>query len=139
MSHWVKCKMKVTSKETLKKALQRLEWNFEEGSFKVSQYGQSANAEILLGRNKSTDAPAVGLSQQKDGTWSLVGDPYYVNRDSPIRQYYQKTDKFSRDLQNAYALEDGINKLQDLGFWCSENQSAQVDTEGNVTMLFESH
>lgn len=139
MSHWVRCKMKVTSEATLKKALQRVGWEFEEGTFEISNYGQSAEAKILLGRHKDTSNPVMGLAQQKDGTWSLVGDPYYVKSSSPIRKYYQQTGKFSRDLQNAYALEDGIQKIKDLGFYCCENESAQEDAEGKVSMVFESY
>lgn len=139
MSHWTKTQTKVSDKEVLEKALKRLGWEFEVGNFTVTQYGQSEKAEILLARDShNKNNGAVGLSLQKDGTWSMVGDPYHASNTSKMKQYYGKNEKFASELQTAYAIEEATGKLSDQGYYCSNNTEAKVGEDGMITMVFES-
>lgn len=138
MSHFTKCQTKLTDKDLLIKALSRLGWEHEVGNFTVTQYGTSEKAEILLSRDSyNKSANALGLSQQKDGTWAMVGDPYHA-ASQKMRGYYRQEAKFNGDLSTAYAIEEGIAKLSDQGYYCSENAEAKIGADGMITMTFES-
>lgn len=139
MSHYTKTQTKVSDKEILLKALKRLGFEFEVGNFTVSQYGQSEKSEILLARDRDNKSNgAVGLSLQKDGTWSMVGDPYHAPHGTKIAKYYSKNAQFATELQTAYAIEEATTKLSDQGYYCSENSEAVVGKDGMITMTFES-
>lgn len=138
MSHFTKVATTLTNKDTLIKALQRLGWEHEVGNFSVTQYGTTEKAEILLSRdNYDKNKLALGLSQQKDGTWSMVGDPYHAISQK-MRGYYRQEAKFNADLSTAYAIEESISKLSDQGYYCTNNADAKVGEDGMITMTFES-
>ncbi len=139
MSHWTKTQTKITDKEILQKALKRAGFEFEVGNFTVTQYGTSEKAEILLARDRDNSKNgAVGMSLQADGTWSMVGDPYHAGGNTKIRQYYSQNAKFATELQTAYAIEEAKTKLEDQGYYCSENAEGIVGKDGMITMTFES-
>jgi hypothetical protein len=128
-------KTTVKNKDYVKKALQRMGLEFEEGNFTIKQYGKSEKAEIRL-------ANAVGLSQQADGTWAMVGDPYHVDRrgkNGKLRDYYGKAKKFGQELSTAYAIEESKGELENHQFFCTENEEAQVGADGKITMVFSQY
>lgn len=130
MSHWTKVKTKLTSREIIEKALQRMGLGFQVGDFTITQYGTTEKAEIKLDN-------AVGLSQQEDGTWAMVGDFYHShNRD--LRKYYGKNKQFNTDLSTAYAVEEAVTRLEEKQFYCSENAEGEIGEDGLITMVFES-
>lgn len=133
MSHFVRVRSKVKNINFLKKALQRIGLNFVEENFIVNQYNQTEEAQICLDpKNKS-----VGLQLQSDGTWSLVGDPYHAPHSSKIYSYYGKNEKFVKDLQLAYLVEESNDKLKQLGFECIENEQLQ-EVDGKIISVYES-
>ena len=131
MSHWTKIKTKLSNKEVLKKALTRLGYEYQEGDFKVSQYGTTEKAELLLD-------PALGLSCQEDGTYAFVGDPYH-GRNQKVRQHYGKLNKFTNEVSTAYAVEETIEQLEQHQFFCTENAEAKASEDGLIHMTFESY
>lgn len=131
MSHFTKLKTKISSKEYLKKALKRMGFEYEEGSFNVSQYGTTEKAEILLDQ-------AVGFSLQEDGTWSMVGDFYHAKQQS-LRKFYSKNQQFTDELTTAYTVEEVKSNLEAQNFFCSQNADAQVGADNMITMVFESY
>lgn len=128
MSHWTKIKTKLRDKEMLTKALDRLGFTYQEGSFTVKEYGKSEKAEILLDKS-------LGLSQQQDGTWAFVGDPYHC-RAQNLRKYYGRMDKLTNEVGTAYAIEETTQMLEEQQFFCSENEEAKVGDDGLITMVF---
>jgi hypothetical protein len=129
MSHWTKVKTKITSLESLKKALERMGLEVNEGSHTISQYGKSEKAEVKVDNS-------VGFSMQKDGTWAMVGD-FYHSRNPILRKYYGRNKNFEQDLNTAYAVADAVAKLEDQQFFCTENEGAEVGEDGFIRMTFE--
>ena len=77
----------------------------------------------------------LGLAQQSDGTWMLVGDPYYTQN---YRRYYGQADQLLAALSTAYLTIDATDKLNALGFTCIENEEALINTQdGKIQMVFE--
>jgi hypothetical protein len=128
VSHWTKVTTKIKDSEALKKALHRMGLDFQEGDFSITQYGTTEKAEIRLD-------DAVGLSRQEDGTFSMVGD-FYHSQNPKLSKYYGKTDQFSKDVDQAYAVEETILRMEEQQFFCAENPEAQV-VNGKVRMVFE--
>jgi hypothetical protein len=133
MSHWTKVKSEIKDKTFLTKALTQLGWQFEEGNFKITQYGTTEKAEILL----DTENKALGLSLQEDGTWALVGDPYHTPYNHPLHKYYRQEKKFLADLGTAYAVSEAKDKLEEQGFECVDNDKGVVGRDGKVRMTFQ--
>lgn len=137
MSHFVRLKTSVKSESVLRKALTRMGLAFEEGNFTITQYGTSDKAEFLLDKkNKS-----VGLSKQKDGTYSMVGDFYHAPQGSKLSGYYGSTGnkKFQADLATAYSVEEAFLQMQEQGYYCSENEEATTGKDGKIRMVFTSY
>jgi hypothetical protein len=130
MSHFIKASTQVRDRDLLKKALVRLGWKFEEGNFKITQYGQTSKAEIKF-------SDALGLTQEADGTWSMVGDPYHHNGQN-LRKYYRQEKQFAADLGTAYAIEEATQKLENMQFHCVDNAEGSVDKDGLIHLTFES-
>lgn len=132
MSHWTKIKLQLTDQNILVKALQRMGFNPEVGSFKISQYGQSDTANIKVGAN-------VGLAKQADGTYSMIGDFYHST--GKLKEYYGKSEKFQQDLSVAYGIEDAKQKLEDLGmgFEIEENAEGVIGKDGMIRMVAVSY
>lgn len=129
MSHWTVCKTKLTQQELIEKALTRMGYTYDVGSFKISEYGKSATAQIKLDKS-------LGLSQQKDGTWAFVGDPYHC-RTQNLRKFYGKMNNLTNELSTSYAIEEATQVLEDQQFFCTENENAKVGDDGMITMVFE--
>lgn len=132
MSHWTKIKLQLSDQDILMKALQRMGFSPQTGSFKISQYGQSDTAQIKIGEN-------VGLSKQADGTYSMVGDFYHSS--GKLKEYYGRNDKFQQDLNVAYGIEDAKQKLEDLGmgFEIEENAEGVIGKDGMIRMVAVSY
>jgi hypothetical protein len=128
MSHWTKVKTKLTNKDYLKKALDRMGLDFAEGSHSITQYGTTEKAEIKLDN-------AVGFSEQKDGTYAMVGD-FYHSHNPKLRKYYGNNAQFNRDLSTAYAIEEAKSRLEEQNFFCAENEEAEVGDDGLIRMTF---
>lgn len=128
MSHFTRVSTKIKDLSILKKAVNRLGFSFVEGVFEVSKYGQKEFAQLKLDDD-------VGMSLQKDGTYSMVGDFYYA-KNQKLRSYYGKTNKFAADLITAYSIEEAKVKLEEKNFYCTENEEASVGEDGLITMTF---
>jgi hypothetical protein len=131
MSHFTKVKTKLTNLEHLAKAFQRLGYEVQQGNFKVTEYGQTSDAQLLLDK-------ALGLSLQEDGTYAFVGDPYHGSTQK-IRQHYRQLEKFTAEVSTAYAIEETIDALQQQNYYCTDNTEASVGADGMITMTFESY
>lgn len=131
MSHWTKVKTKLSNKEYLMKALNRLGYEAREGNFTVTEYGTTEKAEILLDK-------ALGLSLQEDGSYAFVGDPYH-GTNQKIRSLYGKLDRFTGEVATQYAVEETVDQLAQHNFFCSENSEAKVGEDGLIHMTFESY
>lgn len=129
MSHWTKVTTKLSDQEALKKALERLGLEYQEGDFKITQYGTTEKAEIKLD-------DAVGFSRQEDGTFAMVGDFYHSNNKN-LRKFYGNNAGFAREIENAYGIEEAILKLEEQQFHCVENAEGVVGEDGMITMTFE--
>lgn len=129
MSHWTKVKTKISDLEALKKALDRMGIEYNEGTHNIKQYGKSEKAELKLD-------DAVGFSRQQDGTYSMVGD-FYHSRNPKLRKYYGNTQQFTGDIQTAYAVEETVLRMEEQQFHCCENHDAVVGSDGLIHMTFE--
>lgn len=129
MSHMVKVKMSLKNKEMLKNALTRLGYKFKEGNFTISEYGKSEKAQIQLDKS-------LGLSQQKDGTWAFVGDPYHC-KTQKLSKFYGKMNQLTNQVSTAYAIEDAKETLENQQFFCIENKEGTVGEDGMITMVYE--
>jgi hypothetical protein len=121
MSHLVRIKSKLNDKLILFKALERLKWAFVEGKCNI----QDVQADIMLDKN-------LGFALQTDGTYELVGDPYYTNK---YTKYYRHEQNLIRDLTVAYNIELATDRLNNLGFNLIEEN--EVDKEGKLQLIFE--
>lgn len=130
MSHFTVVKLKLRDKEILKKALERMGLQFQEGDFTITQYGKSSKAEIKMDN-------AVGLAVQEDGTFAMVGD-FYHSKNQKLSKYYGRTQQFASDLSTAYAIEEATTRLEEQQFYCSENSEGEVNEEGMIVMRFTS-
>ena len=131
MSHFTKVRTKLTSREYLIKALERMGLEVQEGNFTITQYGQSESAELKVDN-------AVGLQRQKDGTWSMVGDFYHA-RDQKLKKFYNRTSNFDKELSTNYAVEQTKGELSKNHFYCSSNPEGTVGADGKIRMVFESY
>ena len=129
MSHWTKVKTKLSNREILKKALERMGLEYSEGNHTITQYGTTEKAELKLDN-------AVGFSEQKDGTFAMVGDFWHSNN-SKLKRYYGKNDQFTADVSTAYAIEEAKHNLEEQSFYCSENAEAKIGEDGLIRMVFE--
>lgn len=130
MSHWVKCKLKVSDEGTLVKALQRMgATNVQTGSHSITQEGTTDTASIWLDN-------AVGFKKEADGTYSMIGDPYYSK---DFKKYYQKMNLFEEELTVAYAVEDTQLKFDslNLGFSLTGNLELEESEDGLIHLEFE--
>lgn len=130
MSHFTKVKTEIKDREMLKNALKHLGWNYEEGNFKITQYGTTSKAEIKFSN-------ALGLSQETDGTWTMVGDPYHHHGTDGLNRYYNNQKKFTEDLGTAYAVCEAKEKLSAEGFECTDNDKGVVGRDGKIRMTFQ--
>ena len=126
MSHWVRAKSKITDKEHLQQALDEMGIKHKEGGH-VTGY-QKEKADILLENGR------VGLRQQEDGTYEMVGDFYYADSQK-LKKYYGNTEKFIEDLQGQYMKVEVKEKMDNLpGQWVCGTET--TDNEGNIIMEF---
>jgi hypothetical protein len=129
MSHWTTVKTKLNDQSTLKKALKRMGFEAQEGDHEITQYGTTDHAQLKLD-------DAVGLSRQKDGTFAMVGD-FWHSKNRALKNYYGRNEKFVKDLSTAYAVEEAFSGLEDLNFFCTENEKAEIGEDGLITVTFE--
>lgn len=103
---------------------------FEEGSFKITQYGRTEKADIKFEN-------ALGLQKQQDGSWMLVGDPYHC-QNQKLRNYYGKQAQFDKDLKISYAITEAKEQLEQMNFQCVENEAGTVGPSGKIRVIFQS-
>lgn len=130
MSHFTKVKTKISNLDHIKSALSRMGYTFKEGDFKVTEYGTSEAAQILLDKS-------LGLSLQKDGTYAFVGDPWHC-KTQKLREYYGKLGDLSTKLSTNYAIEEAKYNLEQQNFYCTDNEEGAIGEDGMITMVFES-
>jgi hypothetical protein len=128
MSHFVKTGTKINQLEYLKKALDRMGITFQETETTIKAEGQTSEVQIKIDE-------CIGLARQKDGTFSMVGDPYY-SKQNKVRRYYGKDSVFARDLTTAYSIEQSKGVLEAQGFTCSENEEANADSNQVIQMVY---
>ena len=102
---------------------------FQEGDATLGSHGRRAQVQI-----KFDDA--TGLQSQADGTWALVGDPYYSH--SGLKKYYGSSgsSRFLADLSTSYGIEETKDVLEMQGFDCQDNQQAQTGRDGLIRQLY---
>jgi len=125
----IKIKSSLTNDNLLKKALTKMGLTFEEGNFKITQYGQTEKAQIKFEN-------ALGLQKQEDGTWSLVGDPYHCSNQK-LRKYYGHTNLFNTEVQTAYTVVETKQKMEEMNFVCTENEQGNVGQNQKIKMVFQ--
>lgn len=126
MSHFVTIASRITEMEALKKALGRMKVSYTDGEFTIKRSGKSAAAQLKIDN-------AVGFGKQADGTYALVGDPYYSTQ---LRKYYGKAKQLQADLHTAYSIEETIMRMEEQQFHCVENQEATVGQDNLIHMTF---
>jgi hypothetical protein len=131
MSHFVTVKTQLKNQDHILSALRRLGYEAQVGDFKVTEYGTTSKAQILLDK-------ALGLALQEDGTYAFVGDPYHGTTQK-IKQHYNRLDKFTNELSTAYAIEETMYAMQQEHYYCTGNAEAKVDENGMIVMTFESY
>lgn len=102
----------------------------KEGDHKITEYGTTEKAEILLDKS-------LGLSLQEDGTYAFVGDPYHCS--GKLRNYYGRLQNLTNELGTAYAVEEASVNLEQHQFFCTENSEAKIGEDGMIHMVFESY
>ena len=102
---------------------------YQVGDHKITQYGTTSKAEIKLD-------DAVGLSQEKDGTWSMVGD-FYHSHNPKLKKYYGNAERFNKDLSTQYGVAEAFIRLEDQGYICTENEEGNVGDDGLITLSFQ--
>jgi hypothetical protein len=66
----------------------------------------------------------------------VEGDPYYAG--AKMKRYWNRTDRMIADIQTQYNIAMTTDKLEGLGYFCTENEEAVVNTdEGQIQMVFE--
>lgn len=131
ISHFIKTKTSIKDRSMLKRALTKMGLTVQEGSFIISQYGTSEQAEICL------EDRALGFQQQKDGTFMLVGDPYHCTNQK-LRKYYGRQEQFELDIRTTYNVLEATEQLESMNFTCVENSQGTVGKNGKIKMIFES-
>lgn len=131
MSHFTKIKTKLSNLDHLKKALTRMGYTYELGNFKITEYGTTEKAEVLLDKS-------LGLSLQEDGTYAFVGDPYHC-RTQKLNNYYGQLDRLESELSTAYAVEETTYNLEQQNYFCTENAEAKIGDDNLIHMCFESY
>ncbi len=58
---------------------------------------------------------AVGFQKMADGTYQVVGDPYYCSKGSPLHKFYGKDQDLRLSLSEAYLLEQAKVDLSKVG------------------------
>ena len=97
----------------------------EEKACTVASEGQSTQADMKMGKT-------MGLVHEKDGTWTAVGDFY--REPGKMHEYYGNEKKFTTDLTTAYAVEDTLQKLEEMNFFVDNNLEARVGPDGFIRM-----
>lgn len=131
MSHWTTVKTKLNNQSRLKKALKRMGFEAQEGSFPITQYSTTENAQLKLD-------DAVGLSRQKDGSFAMIGD-FWHSQNRALKKYYGSNDLFVKDLSAAYAVEGAFEGLEGQNYFCTENEKAEIGEDGLITLTFENY
>ena len=134
MSHWSKAESKMKNIRLLKKALKAADIKFEEdGDINYSQSGRGqTKVEIKLDNS-------VGFQEQEDGTFSLVGDPWYSEAAKKHRE--KNMDGHSakgllRKVQGQYLKTDIEEKCKRAGFYLTTNANMQtINKDGTITLV----
>jgi hypothetical protein len=99
---------------------------------RISAEGKSRIAELSLDTSNQ-----LGLARENDGSLSIVGDPYYT-RNSKLKSYYSKLDLLTKELNTAYAIEEAVSKVEEVGFQITENLEGIIDPDGFIYITAES-
>lgn len=128
MSHWTKIKLQLNDQSILEKALTRMGFKVQTGSFTVTQYSTSETVQLKVDN-------AVGFAKQADGTFAMVGDFYHAT--GKLKEYYNNNARFQQELNVAYGIEDAKQKLEDLGmgFEITENAEGVIGKDGMIRMV----
>lgn len=128
MSHWIKTKTKMMEKKYIMGGLAAMGINAtENGKIRAAYSSRSENEEVDIKINNG-----VGLRQQKDGSWELVGDFYNTS----MSKYYGRDQEFIQQLQGQYCVAQAKDKVASLGggWVITDNEEAEVDKEGFIVM-----
>lgn len=118
----------MTDEETLVKALKRMGVTAEIKPQKISQYGESETADVVVDSG-------VGFKREKDGTFSMIGDFYHSKS---MKRFYNKHKEFQKELTAAYGVEDALEKVSELnmGFELTGNEECEVGEDGLIRLEF---
>ena len=134
MSHWVKTTTKMKEKKYIKDGLKAMGIEAQEGSnltIKGHWSSSSARDNVDLKINDG-----VGMRQNKDGSWEIVGDFYGTKQ----REWYGKDQQFMEKLQGQYCVAQAKDRISQLpgGWTFTDNDAGEVDEDGNIIMRAQS-
>lgn len=132
MSHWCKVSTSLRDLSIAEKALKRMGLEVTSRNTRISAEGKSRIAELSLDTSNQ-----LGLARENDGSLSIVGDPYYT-RNSKLKSYYSKLDLLTKELNTAYAIEEAVSKVEEVGFQITENLEGIIDPDGFIYITAES-
>ena len=106
MSHQIKVESKLKNLNLLKRALKTM--------------GISNIKENCVPSHSSTKCDivadnAVGFQKMADGTYQVVGDPYYCPNGSPLNKFYGKNQDLRLSLSEAYLMEQAKTDVAKVG------------------------
>lgn len=132
MSHWIKSRTKMTEKKHIVEGLAAMGIEATEGGKIRASYSARSETEGVDIRINH----GVGLRQQEDGSWELVGDFYSTNQS----KYYNREQKFLEDLQGKYCVSQAKERIASLGggWVITDNEEAEVDADGFIVMRAQS-
>lgn len=139
MSHKTEIKTELTNRTYLKKALTKLGFTFTEAEAgkkiqTTSQFrGSNSGVDIRLDKHKNKSlGGSIGFRENKDGTYTCVGDFWGLSFENGERMTMEKL----KNKVTARSKEAEINDhLVQLGF--EINQAATTNKNGVVKQTFE--
>jgi len=126
MSHFIKAKVQVKDKSILEKALRSLGLTVY-GKAIVEVSHQKETVDISFDRS-------LGMKQMQDGTWELVGDPYYSGNNF-LRGFYKKEDQLTKKIAVQYMVEKAKIDLQNANFTICHNSQGVEGKDGLIQMV----
>lgn len=128
MSHWIKTKTKMVEKKYIMDGLAAMGIKVTENEkIRAAYSSRSSTEDVDIKINEG-----VGLRQQKDGSWELVGDFYGTN----MSRYYGRDNQFIEELQGKYCVAQAKDKIANLGggWVITDNENAEIDQNGYIVM-----
>jgi len=125
MSHFSKIQTKISNKEYLISALNKMHYQFKVGNHQCRGYqGITEPVEILI--ELPNNSYNIGFTQ-KNGYYELIADWYGIkdiNSSHLISNLESEIVKIENKIKQQYAYETTIKSLADKGFFIDEEKNA---------------